>query len=82
METLAIAVRESKEFNGIKIEGEKTKIIQYAYDTTMIQSGEKSAHNLRVSGSLSDLFKNRRNVDGLLERKQYEAIRYRMVQSN
>ena len=46
VEILAIAVRENEEIKGIEINQEKTKLLQYADDTTAVLSDIKSAHKL------------------------------------
>ena len=43
VETLAIAVRENSNIKGNTIEGEETKILQYADDTTAVLSDTNSA---------------------------------------
>ena len=43
---LAIAVREDQEIEGIEIEQEETKLLQYGDDTTAILSDVKSVHKL------------------------------------
>jgi len=42
--SLAIAVRENSNIKGNTIEGEETKILQYADDTTAVLSDTNSAH--------------------------------------
>ena len=46
VEILAIAVRENVEINGIVIEGQETKLLQFADDTTAVLSDLESAHKL------------------------------------
>ena len=46
VETLAIAIRQNSMINGITIEKEETKLLQYADDTTAVLSDINSAHNL------------------------------------
>ena len=46
VETLAIAIRESSDIKGITIEGEETKLLQYADDTTAVLADTDSAHAL------------------------------------
>ena len=46
VETLAIAIRENSDIKGITIEGEETKLLQYADDTTAVLADTDSAHAL------------------------------------
>ena len=46
VETLAIAIRQNSMINGITIEKEKTKLLQYADDTTAVLLDINSAHTL------------------------------------
>ena len=46
VETLAIAIRQNSRINGITIEKEETKLLQYADDTTAVLSDINSAHTL------------------------------------
>ena len=41
IETLGIVISENKEINGIKIEQEETKLLQYADDTTAVLSAPR-----------------------------------------
>ena len=44
VETLAITIRQNSMINGITIEKEETKLLQYADDTTAVLSDINSAH--------------------------------------
>jgi len=55
VETLAIAIRQNTEINGIKIGEEETKLLQYADDTTAVLS---DIHSARVLFNLLDQYKN------------------------
>ena len=44
METLAISIRKNPEINGIKIDNNETKVVQYADDTTAVLSNLDSAN--------------------------------------
>ena len=46
VETLAIAIRANMEIEGIVINLEETKLLQYADDTTAVLSDLESAHKL------------------------------------
>ena len=46
VETLAIAIRQNSRINGITIEKEETKLLEYADDTTAVLSDINSAHTL------------------------------------
>ena len=43
---LSIAVRDHEEIKGIAIEQQKTKLLQYTDDTTVVLSKKESAHKL------------------------------------
>ena len=43
---MAIAIRQNSKINGITIEKEETKLLQYADDTTAVLSDINSAHTL------------------------------------
>ena len=55
IETLAISVCKNPEINGIKIDNDETKVLQYADDTTAVLSNLDSANALF---QLLDRFKN------------------------
>ena len=69
VETLAIAVRENFNIKGITIEGEETKILQYADDTIAVLSDTNSAHVffklLDGFGNLSGLKINSSKTEGM-----------------
>ena len=69
VETLAIAVRENSGIKGITIEGEETKLLQYADDTTAVLSDTVSARALfkllDLFGNLSGLRVNSSKTEGM-----------------
>ena len=69
VETLPIAVRENSNIKGITIEGEETKILQNADDTTAVLSDTNSAHAffklLDEFGNLSGLKINSSKTEGM-----------------
>ena len=69
VETLAIAVRENSNIKVITMEGEETKILQYADDTTAVLSDTNSAHAffklLDEFGNMSGLKINSSKTEGM-----------------
>ena len=69
VETLAISIRENSDIKGITIEGEETKLLQYADDTTAVLADTDSAHALfkllDEFGTLSGLKVNSSRTEGM-----------------
>ena len=69
VETLAIAIRENSDIKGITTEGEETKLLQYADDTTVVLADTDSAHALfkllDEFGTLSGLKVNSSKTEGM-----------------
>ena len=66
VETLAISIRENSDIKGITIEGEETKLLQYADDTTAVLADIDSVHALMDEfGTLSGLKVNSSKTEGM-----------------